>query len=1007
MSQNINVKFTANAKALEKQIKNVQKQLDGTSRSVKKCKNEFKGLTDNMNKNKKAAGGLNTDLNRATGNFNKLSKSLSIVSKASAAAFLAYNLAPMIQSSLDAIEVTNMFEVSMRELTEETDRFLQKYSNLTGLDIYTLREATGTFNLIAKSMGLASETSQRLGLNATQLAIDMASIFNVPIKQAMEDMRSGLVGQTEVLYKYGIDITEASLQTEAYRLGLDKSVRTMTQGEKMFLRMSVAMKQASDYSGDFARTIASPANQLKILSERLISLGRAIGNVFIPILTTVLPYINAVVIVLTKLFTILASIFGFVEKKPSNSTGIGGAFEGVGDSAEDSGEKVEKLKQEIKDVTLGFDELHAISQTTPTTPDGGGDGLEDQGILMPELDEYNSKLEQIRDKASEIAKKILEWLGFTVDVDEETGEWNLKLKEGYTILELIRDILFIIAAISLYNKFQALLPIFEKLAWHAKTIYLNLKEFGFLRTLQAFTGITPTMLAIGVAATHFYNLYQNSENFRKTLESVKTVISGVAKIIYDDVLAPMGEAFLTIGKGLLDLLPEDVKEAILKFCKEFKEALDNIEFVFTDIITLVAGLVLLFNPATMLAGIALLGFEIATLAARAYGGKDQSELDSDAQSAIDKFQEFVNTVQTQEPIVNDNFDSMNNAQAKFFEDMTLGALENSTAFGDSMESMNNDQAKFFEDFTMKSLENSTAVNDDYASMETSLGELFSNGLTSLETWFTNIKTKVSTFYTDNIQPWFSLETWGNLAKNIKDGISGKWDEFVNWWKTTGIYNWWEDDVKPWFTLEKWSELFNNAKKGFGEGWNKLKEEWKEKFGKWWDEDVKVLFTKQYWLDLLGDVKKGASEGFKNVVNAIIGLFEKFLNFCIDAINDFLSIEIDGKRLGVTIPHVELDRIGGAARGGMLQGGQLFIAGEYGKAEMVGNYNGKTTVMPLENTDFVKSMYDAVYSAVVQGQSGGTQNIENILYLDGEVVYKSYNKTSKKKGVNFNLGEFAR
>lgn len=54
------------------------------------------------------------------------------------------------------------------------------------------------------------------------------------------------------VYKYGIDITNATMQTYAYELGLSKAVSEMTQGEKMQLRLLMILNQSKGAWGDQA-----------------------------------------------------------------------------------------------------------------------------------------------------------------------------------------------------------------------------------------------------------------------------------------------------------------------------------------------------------------------------------------------------------------------------------------------------------------------------------------------------------------------------------------------------------------------------------------------------------------------------------------------------------------------------------------------------------------------------------------------------------------------------------
>ena len=71
------------------------------------------------------------------------------------------------------------------------------------------------------------------------------------------------------------------------------------------------MDQAEVAFGDMAKTIDSPANQLRILNQQWTNLSRSIGNVFMPIVTTVLPYINGLVIALRRMIDTLASAMGY------------------------------------------------------------------------------------------------------------------------------------------------------------------------------------------------------------------------------------------------------------------------------------------------------------------------------------------------------------------------------------------------------------------------------------------------------------------------------------------------------------------------------------------------------------------------------------------------------------------------------------------------------------------------------------------------------------------------
>ncbi|MGN0317826.1 MAG: hypothetical protein ACI4E1_07850, partial [Lachnospira sp.] len=94
-----------------------------------------------------------------------------------------------------------------------------------------------------------------------------------------------------------------------------------------------------------------------------------------------------------------------------------------------------------------------------------------------------------------------------------------------------------------------------------------------------------------------------------------------------------------------------------------------------------------------------------------------------------------------------------------------------------------------------------------------------------------------------------------------------------------------------------------------------------------------------------------------------------------------------------------------ASGGAVPSGELFMAREAGP-ELVGSIGNTTTVM---NNDQIVSAVSAgvakAVAAVMGGQSGGEQKVE--VYLDGEKIYANQKKIARSKGVEFDMGAFAR
>ncbi|WP_353853115.1 hypothetical protein [Dehalobacter restrictus] len=115
--------------------------------------------------------------------------------------------------------------------------------------------------------------------------------------------------------------------------------------------------------------------------------------------------------------------------------------------------------------------------------------------------------------------------------------------------------------------------------------------------------------------------------------------------------------------------------------------------------------------------------------------------------------------------------------------------------------------------------------------------------------------------------------------------------FISEWKTR-ISTWWTQDVKPWFTKERWLQLWTDVKTWWGNGWAGISTWWNTTLPNWWKTSVTPWFTKQKWLSIMAGVKDGFAETFKNAVNTAIALFNKFIGW----VNSKMRFSWDGIKI---------------------------------------------------------------------------------------------------------------
>ena len=327
----------------------------------------------------------------------------------------------VIKKSNDYTENMNLFSVAMGEYANEAKQYAETVSSAMGIDSSDWIRAQGVFMTMATGFGIAGDRAAIMSKNLTQLGYDLSSFDNGDIENMMDKLKSGLAGELEPLRAIGYDLSQAKLEATALKLGIDKSVSSMTQAEKAQLRYYAIMTQVTVAQGDMARTLTDPANQIRVLKAEFNMAAREIGNIFIPALNATLPYLIAGARVIKLLASSIASLFGYEmpEVDYSGIGAMGNAAEGTSSAMEDATESAKKLKSYM----LGFDELNVINPNTDSSS-GADDALSGFDFELPEYDFLKGLSEN---KVAEIVEDMKEWLGITEDIDSWADLFETRL----------------------------------------------------------------------------------------------------------------------------------------------------------------------------------------------------------------------------------------------------------------------------------------------------------------------------------------------------------------------------------------------------------------------------------------------------------------------------------------------------------------------------------------------------------------------------------------------------
>nr|DAG27338.1 MAG TPA: minor tail protein [Caudoviricetes sp.] len=273
-----------------------------------------------------------------------------------------------------------------------------------GLNLQEITQYASQLASITNSLGQTGQVTTAISKSMTMLAGDISSLFNVDFSTVATNLQSGLIGQSRALYKYGIDITNATLQTYAYKYGIEKAVSEMSQAEKQQLRLLAILDQSKVSWGDLANTINSPSNMIRQFTNNVKEAGMVLGQLFIPVLQKVLPVINGVVIAIKRLLVSVANLLGIKIDFSSFGQGVSGYNEDLEDTA-DALDKVGASAKNAQSGIRAFDKLKVIStpKSSGTGSGAGGAGIDLTKEIMDATAEYEKVWQEAFDKMQNTA----------------------------------------------------------------------------------------------------------------------------------------------------------------------------------------------------------------------------------------------------------------------------------------------------------------------------------------------------------------------------------------------------------------------------------------------------------------------------------------------------------------------------------------------------------------------------------------------------------------------------
>lgn len=517
---------------------------------------------------------------------------------------------------------------------------------------------------------------------------------------------------------------------------------------------------------------------LRQFSNNMKEVGMVAGQLFIPILSKVMPVVNGVTIAIKRLLVNLASLMGV--KIDFESFGQSG-YKDTSDGLEDISDGYKDVADSAKKATLsimGFDEINKLQDDTSSSKGSSGGG--------------GSSIDLTDDITKAAADYEAAWNKAFTNMENSAIAWADKIDKALEpVKKIFRD--FAIGDFKMAGKdtSELVAGIFN---WFADAID-KVDWYGIGRKMGDFlAGINWTEVFSSVG--HFIwegikaaiELWSGSFTSAPIETTIITALgfmkfSGLGKIVGGKISDAL--SWKTVKTGLKTLggkggLAEGINTMLTTDLSTIMGAGTATEIGLTIGTGIIGGI-----------GAAIGGFSL--------GNK-------------------LNEALTGEKIDMSMFDQLAYLIKAPFEDLPSfvdGVIETIT-FGHK-----DDIAKWW----------TTSVAPWFT--KSKWGELGDNAKTSLSnswssfsSWWGN--TAIVAWWNNSVAPYFTREKWNNLGNNIENSLSNSWNSFSNWWGNTAIVGWWNNHVSPWFTADKWRDMANGIMQGLQNTWYSVLNWWDSK-----------------------------------------------------------------------------------------------------------------------------------------------------------------------------------
>lgn len=170
---------------------------------------------------------------------------------------LVYALKAVVNEASTVQEETEKTSVVFGKSAGDVQAWAKTLALSFGISEAAALRSTGVFGNMLRPLHFGEQDAARMSKRLVELAADLASFNNAKPDEVLQALSSGIAGQVRPLRQYGVFLSQARIQEEAYADGIAKRGQKLSQAQKIQASYNIILKDTKQAQGDVARNTGS------------------------------------------------------------------------------------------------------------------------------------------------------------------------------------------------------------------------------------------------------------------------------------------------------------------------------------------------------------------------------------------------------------------------------------------------------------------------------------------------------------------------------------------------------------------------------------------------------------------------------------------------------------------------------------------------------------------------------------------------------------------------------